>query len=81
VLHEVQAAVLRGENPVAALFESGEVRLQIELNEGAEEGLRLKDLRGHTSEELAEAAWKRADEEGRSLSSLCREALERYIDS
>lgn len=27
------------------------------------------------------AAWKRADKEGRSLSSLAREALERYLDS
>ena len=27
------------------------------------------------------AAWKRADEEGRSLSSLAREALERYLES
>ncbi|HET8567015.1 MAG TPA: hypothetical protein VFL77_11140 [Solirubrobacterales bacterium] len=27
------------------------------------------------------AAWKRADEEGRSLSSLAREALERYLNS
>jgi hypothetical protein len=30
---------------------------------------------------LFKAAWKRADEEGRSLSSLSREALERYLDS
>ena len=27
------------------------------------------------------AAWKRADKEGRSLSSLAREALERYLES
>lgn len=31
--------------------------------------------------DLYKAAWKRADEEGRSLSSLSREALERYLDS
>lgn len=30
---------------------------------------------------LYKAAWKRADEEGRSLSSLAREALERYLKS
>jgi hypothetical protein len=30
---------------------------------------------------LYKAAWKRADEEGRSLSSLAREALERYLES
>src|SRR6058998_2228187 len=30
---------------------------------------------------LYKAAWKRADKEGRSLSSLAREALERYLDS
>jgi hypothetical protein len=33
------------------------------------------------SPKLFKAAWKRADEEGRSLSSLSREALERYLDS
>lgn len=33
------------------------------------------------SPELFKAAWKRADKEGRSLSSLAREALERYLDS
>jgi hypothetical protein len=33
------------------------------------------------SPELFEAAWKRAEEEGRSLSTIAREALERYIDS
>jgi hypothetical protein len=33
------------------------------------------------SPELFKAAWKRADEEGRSLSSLAREALERYLKS
>lgn len=33
------------------------------------------------SMKLYKAAWKRADEEGRSLSSLGREALERYLDS
>lgn len=31
--------------------------------------------------DLYQAAWKRADKEGRSLSSLAREALERYLDS
>lgn len=31
--------------------------------------------------DLYHAAWKRADKEGRSLSSLAREALERYLDS
>jgi len=31
--------------------------------------------------DIYKAAWKRADEEGRSLSSLAREALERYLDS
>jgi hypothetical protein len=31
--------------------------------------------------DLYEAAWKRADKEGRSLSSLAREALERYLES
>jgi hypothetical protein len=31
--------------------------------------------------DVYKAAWKRADEEGRSLSSLTREALERYLDS
>jgi len=31
--------------------------------------------------DLYKAAWKRADKEGRSLSSLAREALERYLDS
>lgn len=31
--------------------------------------------------DLHHAAWKRADKEGRSLSSLAREALERYLDS
>ena len=33
------------------------------------------------SMDLYQAAWKRADKEGRSLSSLAREALERYLDS
>jgi hypothetical protein len=33
------------------------------------------------SPDLFKAAWKRADKEGRSLSSLAREALERYLDS
>jgi hypothetical protein len=33
------------------------------------------------SPKLYKAAWKRADKEGRSLSSLAREALERYLDS
>ncbi|HSC21590.1 MAG TPA: hypothetical protein VLC07_07665 [Solirubrobacterales bacterium] len=33
------------------------------------------------SPKLFKAAWKRADEEDRSLSSLAREALERYLDS
>ena len=33
------------------------------------------------SPELSKAAWKRADEEGRALSDLAREALERYLDS
>jgi hypothetical protein len=33
------------------------------------------------SMDVYKAAWKRADEEGRSLSSLAREALERYLDS
>ena len=33
------------------------------------------------SPKLFKAAWKRADQEGRSLSSLAREALERYLDS
>jgi hypothetical protein len=33
------------------------------------------------SPKLFKAAWKRADEEGRSLSSLAREALERYLKS
>lgn len=33
------------------------------------------------SPKLFKAAWKRADKEGRSLSSLAREALERYLDS
>jgi predicted HicB family RNase H-like nuclease len=33
------------------------------------------------SPKLFRAAWKCADEEGRSLSSLAREALERYLDS
>lgn len=33
------------------------------------------------SPKLFKAAWKRADEEGRSLSSLAREALERYLTS
>lgn len=33
------------------------------------------------SMKLYKAAWKRADEEGRSLSSLAREALERYLKS
>ena len=33
------------------------------------------------SPDLYDAAWKRADAEGRSLSSLAREALERYLDS
>ncbi|MGN6586457.1 MAG: hypothetical protein ACTHKT_03165 [Solirubrobacterales bacterium] len=31
--------------------------------------------------DLYKAAWKRADEEGRSLSSLAREAFERYLGS
>ena len=31
--------------------------------------------------DVYKAAWKRADEEGRSLSSLAREALERYLKS
>jgi predicted HicB family RNase H-like nuclease len=31
--------------------------------------------------DVYKAAWKRADKEGRSLSSLAREALERYLDS
>lgn len=31
--------------------------------------------------DIYKAAWKRADEEGRSLSGLAREALERYLDS
>ncbi len=31
--------------------------------------------------DIYKAAWKRADQEGRSLSSLAREALERYLDS
>jgi hypothetical protein len=31
--------------------------------------------------DIYKAAWKRADKEGRSLSSLAREALERYLDS
>ncbi|HEV2791131.1 MAG TPA: hypothetical protein VGV69_07525 [Solirubrobacterales bacterium] len=31
------------------------------------------------SPELSKAAWKRADEEGRALSDLAREALERYL--
>jgi hypothetical protein len=31
--------------------------------------------------DLYQAAWKRADKEGRSLSNLAREALERYLDS
>lgn len=31
--------------------------------------------------DVYKAAWKRADEEGRSLSSLAREALRRYLDS
>jgi hypothetical protein len=33
------------------------------------------------SPELYEAAWKRADKEGRSLSDLAREAFERYLGS
>jgi hypothetical protein len=33
------------------------------------------------SMKLYKAAWKRADEEGRSLSSLAREALELYLKS
>ena len=33
------------------------------------------------SPKLFKAAWKRADEEERSLSSLAREALERYLES
>jgi len=33
------------------------------------------------SMDLYKAAWKRADDEGRSLSSLAREALERYLNS
>jgi hypothetical protein len=31
--------------------------------------------------DLYDAAWKRADKEGRSLSDLAREALQRYLDS
>jgi hypothetical protein len=31
--------------------------------------------------DLYKAAWKRADKEGRSLSDLAREALQRYLDS
>ncbi|HET7591078.1 MAG TPA: hypothetical protein VFK14_12970 [Solirubrobacterales bacterium] len=31
--------------------------------------------------DVYKAAWKRADDDGRSLSSLAREALERYLDS
>jgi hypothetical protein len=31
--------------------------------------------------DLYKAAWKRADKEGRALSDLAREALERYLDS
>jgi predicted HicB family RNase H-like nuclease len=31
------------------------------------------------SPDLYEAAWKRADNEGRSLSDLAREALQRYL--
>ncbi|MGN6557181.1 MAG: hypothetical protein ACTHLH_04115 [Solirubrobacterales bacterium] len=31
--------------------------------------------------DVYKAAWKRADDEGRSLSKLAREALERYLDS
>jgi hypothetical protein len=30
--------------------------------------------------DLYEAAWKRADKEGRSLSDLAREALQRYLE-
>jgi len=30
--------------------------------------------------DLYKAAWKRADKEGRALSDLAREALERYLD-
>jgi hypothetical protein len=33
------------------------------------------------SPELYKAAWQRADEEGRALSDLAREALERYLES
>lgn len=33
------------------------------------------------SQDLYDAAWKRADKEGRSLSELAREALERYLGS
>ncbi|HMI82328.1 MAG TPA: hypothetical protein VK480_11110 [Solirubrobacterales bacterium] len=33
------------------------------------------------STDLYRAAWKRADKEGRSLSDLAREALQRYLDS
>lgn len=33
------------------------------------------------SPELHEAAWKRADKEGRSLSDLAREAFTKYMDS
>ena len=33
------------------------------------------------SPKLFKAAWKRADKEGRSLSDLAREALQRYLDS
>lgn len=31
--------------------------------------------------DLYKAAWKRADKEGRSLSKVAREALERYLES
>jgi hypothetical protein len=30
--------------------------------------------------DLYDAAWKRADKEGRSLSDIAREALQRYLD-
>lgn len=32
------------------------------------------------SQDLYDAAWKRADKEGRSLSDLAREALQQYLD-
>jgi hypothetical protein len=33
------------------------------------------------SRDLYDAAWKRADKEGRSLSGLAREALQQYLDT